>query len=789
MWLVGDSSQTLWLSGGPGIGKTMISCFLVEEIEHLAKRSSQMTFAYYFCDDKYQERRTATAILRGLLLQLLRQRPVLFKHIQSHFDMSRDRLFTNFHALWRIFVSMIEDPDAGEVYCLVDALDECEKESRQLFLTDFTKLVRSQQSKMVFVKFIIISRQESDIEESLSTVRSAIRNLKVDSGRVNHDLQKFIDVKVDELSTVKGYNSEQSERIGCALREKAGGTFLYVSLVLHDLRTTKIYSQVTRKLKELPLDLNKVYDKILNSVDADCEEIAKLVLRWVVVARRPLTTDELATACALNSTDWNKNTIPPKHLLAELQDSYRCCELLVYLDPSNNTVNLVHQSAKDYLLGRHLEEHVSLSPYHVIADKTNSHIFVTCWTYLTLEEFKQGTYMVNLDIKHLLYDYTLTEEFLDDHCFLRYAMTEWQEHSFAAGRALLTDYEFRKDTLAKVPTLRDIWLLWAAERGQDVIVQRLLEHGAEPNCKDWRHWTPLFHAARSGHEAVVEQLLSRDDVLVDYYDECGRSSLSHAAERGHEAIVRLLLNQYVAADSRDTYNRTPLSWAAGEGHEVVVRLLVDRDDVLADSRNSRGKTPLSYAAQGGYEAVVRLLLNRNDMNMEDHLDRDGGTPLSLAAAEGHEAVVRLLLDRDDVVADSQDEDGKTALSLAAIRGHEAVVRLLIDRGDVKVDYRDEDGQTPLSLAAMRGHEAVVRLLVDRDDVVADSQDGRRKTPLSYAAHGGYEAVVRLLLDRDDVSVDHLDGNGETPLSQATAGGHKAVVRLLEQKIKDVNYTP
>ena len=147
----------LSLSGGPGIGKTMISSFLVEELADLAEHSSQMTLAYYFCDDKVEKRRTATAILRGLLLQLLRQRPAHFKHIQSEFDMSRDSLFSNFHALWRIFVSIVQDAEVGEVCCLIDALDECEKESRQLFLTHLTRLLCSQHRKRTHVKFIITS--------------------------------------------------------------------------------------------------------------------------------------------------------------------------------------------------------------------------------------------------------------------------------------------------------------------------------------------------------------------------------------------------------------------------------------------------------------------------------------------------------------------------------------------------------------------------------------------------------------------------------------------------------
>ena len=275
-WFVQEGPRILWLSGGPGIGKTMISGFLVEELAHLAERSSQMVLAYYFCDDKDGKRRTATAILRGVLLQLLRQRPVLFMHIQPRFELSPDSLWTNFHTLWRIFVGIIQDPEAGEVCCLIDALDECEKESRQLFLMNLIRLYEPQENRTLFAKFIITSRRESDIkQEFLSTDNPRIQDIHVDKGEVNGDLLKFIDFRVDELSRVKGYKPAQREKIRCALTEKAGGTFLYISLVLHDLKRTKIFSQVTQKLRELPSDLNKVYDRILRLIDSDCEEIAK----------------------------------------------------------------------------------------------------------------------------------------------------------------------------------------------------------------------------------------------------------------------------------------------------------------------------------------------------------------------------------------------------------------------------------------------------------------------------------------------------------------------------------
>ena len=605
-WFVQEGPRILWLSGGPGIGKTMISGFLVQELVHLAERSSQMTLAYYFCDDKDENRRTATAILRGLLLQLLRQRPVLFKHVQPDFDMSRDRLFTNFHSLWRVFVSVVQDPEADDVYCLVDALDECEKESRQLFLRRLTDVFGLQQDKTTSVKFIITSRRENDIEEELLSADTPYaHDLYMDWLNVNRDLYEFINVKVDLLDSKRKFKSKKTvEEIKRALTHKAGGTFLYVSLVLNELRKTP-ESQMQRKLQEWPSELNKIYDKILSQIEDGCEDIVKMVLRWIVVARRPLAIREIATACVLSSETFKDNTISSDDLDRHEND-FECCRSFVYVDSLNRTINLVHQSAKDYLLGAYLQASEGLSQFHIVLDKTNLLMFRICWTYLSLKEFEQGAVIIRHGRGNLLYRYHLIKEFLDDHCFLRYANEEWQNHALAAGPALATDLEFWKYSLNRMPTFRDFWLLTGAEEGQQSTVQRLLEEGAELNTQDWAMHTPLSLAVRGGHASISRLLLSRDDIVTDSRDHDHRTPLSYAAGEGHEATVRLILNREVIVDSRDDRGRTPLCYAAARRHEAAVRLLLNRGAVI-DSRDNKGRTPLSYAAENGADAKVKLL--------------------------------------------------------------------------------------------------------------------------------------------------------------------------------------
>jgi len=62
----------------------------------------------------------------------------------------------------------------------------------------------------------------------------------------------------------------------------------------------------------------------------------------------------------------------------------------------------------------------------------------------------------------------------------------------------------------------------------------------DPNIANPSGQTPLFIAARKGHEGIVKILLERVDVSSDMTDLAGDTALSQALNHGHDAIVRLL---------------------------------------------------------------------------------------------------------------------------------------------------------------------------------------------------------------------------------------------------------
>jgi ankyrin repeat protein len=138
--------------------------------------------------------------------------------------------------------------------------------------------------------------------------------------------------------------------------------------------------------------------------------------------------------------------------------------------------------------------------------------------------------------------------------------------------------------------------LWmAAKNGHEAVVKLLVENGAKLNFKDkYNDQTPLWIAAAKGHEAVVKLLVEKG-AEVDFKDKhhgqmsrlmtkvmrnrvgYGQTPLWVAAKNGHEAVVKLLVEKGAELDFKDKrHGQTPLQVAAKNGHEAIVKLLVEK---------------------------------------------------------------------------------------------------------------------------------------------------------------------------------------------------------------------
>ena len=217
-------------------------------------------------------------------------------------------------------------------------------------------------------------------------------------------------------------------------------------------------------------------------------------------------------------------------------------------------------------------------------------------------------------------------------------------------------------------------LMWAARQGHEGVVRLLVEQKhTQPDIPDTRYGrTALSWAAGRGHEGVVRLFLSplfvnpgsigrqwgvpkvmgvlfgRKYVNLDRPDDYGQTPLWWAAKNGHDRVVKLLLEREDVNPNRpDNNGRIPLSVAAKNGDDGVVKLLLDRKDIRPDRPDYFGDTPLLWAAKGGHDGVVKLLLERGGIS-PDRRDIFGDTPFSWASSNGHDGVVKLLLEQEDV---------------------------------------------------------------------------------------------------------------------------------------------
>jgi ankyrin repeat protein len=116
------------------------------------------------------------------------------------------------------------------------------------------------------------------------------------------------------------------------------------------------------------------------------------------------------------------------------------------------------------------------------------------------------------------------------------------------------------------------------------VVDYLLEHRASVDAIGATGRMAL-HACRSGHNAVVELLLSRgadpnsrDEAVctpVKYVDRGWRTALHWASFNGHTAIAERLIACSAQASTADQDGWTALHWSCRYGHTTITQVICD----------------------------------------------------------------------------------------------------------------------------------------------------------------------------------------------------------------------
>lgn len=717
-WLEGDASKLLQIVGCPGTGKTTMFWFLIENLESRTKDDSfarSTTLIYHACHIG-----PPVETVRGLLFQLLTDKPQTFKFIEQHFDTQRTNHFGDFWTLWKILCHIVEDPGLGKVFFVLDGLDECQ--GGGLFFSALRDLfLRLESSGNATVKLLVTYRPSTDAESVLKDVGRHLRF----NVTIKNDMSRFIDWKLEDLSKHGHLPVDLKSRLRHFLSSNTNN-FLLVSIILNKVSGLPAYS-VEKELDRIPRNLHEAFTRILENNNFEGDHHSLSALKWIVCTQRPLKLNELAMALTLTWDERETGTTPPPHVVKELDNFLVSYRLMIHVDTVGKTVKVPHINVAKFFLEN------SEPKYSISYDATNLHILETCLTYLNREEFKSTSTCVHRgieDSRPFNWKAALQEHLLA-HPFLEYAALQWPAHAQAAGSKLATrewEYDFFGENTESLNAWVQIY--WAFKRPFD----------------DPPGFTALHVAGLLGLDPLLNWVVEKSQPTVvfdiDTRDTMGSTALHWAARNGHIGTVRILIDRGAVIDVTDNAGRTPLAAAATNGHDMIIELLLARGASINFPKNSRA-TPVHLAARNGKATVLRLFGAVSGESL-DVYENDGRTPLSWAAMHGHSLAVKTLLELGAKFDSVDREYGRTPLHWVVVGGCEATRRQsLIDDGvDVQLDF-DDEGQDHLYLDS-QGYLDVVHSLYEAGADL-NARDKAQSTPLHYATEMQHQDLQSLLI--------------------------------------------
>ena len=427
-WRDGDDIGLLWIRGGAGKGKTMMSIGLIEE---LSKRSQGTTaVAYFFCQNADYELNTMEAIIKGLIMQLMKQQESVRASLRDRWDTSQQRFHkdvSSWRGLWNILMEMLECCQCAQVYVVVDALDECQGKD----MADLLRvIVRTGLGCASRIKWLLTSRPLDSAERELLAGSDQVQvSLELNAQHISWGVRAYISYKVAELDRRRNYGLLRP-KIEQELGYKAEDTFLWVSLMCKKLETIS-RNETLSTIQEIPSGLNEFYHRMLSQLcegePVDVKGCVRL-LRVMMLAYRPLHIYELKSVMGFSD---------------DQQEIDRLVERSVsFVKMRGQYVEFVHQSIRDYLTkgpGRSILDFDRYS-HHEMA--------ISCLITLSKQLKVDLMDLLRPDIIRETAKDTMNESKNKLLASLAYATTFWHQHIDMAQDDLAV-----KDTLTEDGTL------------------------------------------------------------------------------------------------------------------------------------------------------------------------------------------------------------------------------------------------------------------------------------------------------------------------------------------------
>jgi hypothetical protein len=502
-WNKNQGSSLLWVSADPGCGKSVLVKYLVD---HILPSTSKRTTCYFFFKDDFTDQKSATNAICAILRQLFLAKPHLLRDsILDRLDIDGDKFPQSFHDLWSTLTSVAVDHNAGEIVCILDALDECQDSDRSKLIRAVRNLYVADSNKFS-LKFLLTSRpyghirrEFRELENSLPTIHLSGEG-EIEVEKISREIDLVIQNRVEDIGRKRSLEPDERTFLQEQLTLVPNRTYLWVSLTLDVINNISGFTKgnVRKAIGQIPQTVDDAYSRILER-SSDTEK-ARRLLHIVTAATRPLSLEEMSLTMAIEETHRSYNDVmqelePEERFRVTLRD---LCGLFVVIVDAK--IYLLHQTAREFLVpdnsSASLKDHSRL----------NSQYSLLKWKH-SLQPGESNRILAERCIWYLTSDFVET----------RIGLLDYSAHNWAA--------HFREAGIR-------------SEEATAALARTLCETGS----KQYKAWSVLYASNAHGFPKSA-------------------SSLAIASYFGLEAVVKLLLKiGKVDVDSKDSgYNRTPLS--------------------------------------------------------------------------------------------------------------------------------------------------------------------------------------------------------------------------------------
>lgn len=342
----------------------------------------------------------------------------------------------------------------------------------------------------------------------------------------------------------------------------------------------------------------------------------------------------------------------------------------------------------------------------------------------------------------------------------------------------------------------------AAEHGDSLAIEILLNKGIDANIEDRDAMRPLHYLAKSkkhinnGEErAKCAELLLNAKASVLRKDHIGRTAVVIAAQNGYYDILKVFIDRGLKLSLTDSDGDNALHMAClyfsdydkddEERYFKTVKCLLEAG-LDPTEKNNNGKTAIDIATKGHNKKLIALLSGSYDEeNPNELLVQAGGLSLHMAIEKkDHEAINALIKLGADVNAFSEEKDTlfkeMTPLGIAFYIFDEESVKALLQAG-ADVNLKTNEGNNVLGeiLGYMKDNyfsfnkipliEELLKLLLDNGLKINDTVDSKGNTAFIKACksldengfHNGKTlagVIAKFLLKENcDVNCNNLDG--------------------------------